>query len=41
LGTKGDIDYPSLIIKVLLQHPKEWWGVFKGLGAKLTPFEAP
>jgi flavin-dependent dehydrogenase len=32
----GDIDYPSLIIKALLQHPKEWWRVFKGLGAKLT-----
>ena len=35
----GDIDYPSLIIKALLQHPKEWWRVFKGLGAKLTSSE--
>lgn len=33
--TYGDIDYPSLILKALLQHPKEWWRVFKGLGAKL------
>ncbi len=39
VATHGDIDYPSLIIKALLQHPKEWWRVFKGLGAKLTPFE--
>jgi len=37
--TYGDIDYPSLILKALLQHPKEWWRVFKGLGAKLTPPE--
>jgi digeranylgeranylglycerophospholipid reductase len=35
----GDIDYPSIIIKALLQHPKEWWRVFKGLGAKLPPSE--
>jgi flavin-dependent dehydrogenase len=35
----GDIDYPSLIIKALLQRPKEWWRVFRGIGAKLTPFE--
>ena len=41
VATHGDIDYPSLIIKALLQHPKEWWRVFKGLGAKLTPFETP
>jgi digeranylgeranylglycerophospholipid reductase len=34
--TYGDIDYPSLIIKALLQHPKEWWRVFRGLNAKLT-----
>jgi digeranylgeranylglycerophospholipid reductase len=33
VATYGDIDYPSLIIKALLQHPKEWWRVFKGLGA--------
>jgi digeranylgeranylglycerophospholipid reductase len=39
VATYGDIDYPSLIIKALLQHPKEWWRVFKGLGAKLAPFE--
>jgi digeranylgeranylglycerophospholipid reductase len=39
VATYGDIDYPSLIIKALLQHPKEWWRVFKGLNAKLTPFE--
>lgn len=39
VATYGDIDYPSLIIKALLQHPKEWWRVFKGLGAKLTPAE--
>jgi len=39
VATYGDIDYPSLIIKALLQHPKEWWRVFKGLGAKLPPFE--
>jgi digeranylgeranylglycerophospholipid reductase len=39
VATYGDIDYPSLIIKALLQHPKEWWRVFKGLGAKLTSFE--
>jgi geranylgeranyl reductase family protein len=39
VATYGDIDYPSLIIKALLQHPKEWWRVFRGLGAKLTPFE--
>jgi digeranylgeranylglycerophospholipid reductase len=37
--TYGDIDYPSLILKALLQHPKEWWRVFKGLGAKLDPAE--
>jgi len=37
--TYGDIDYPSRILKALLQHPKEWWRVFRGLGAKLTPFE--
>jgi len=36
VATYGDIDYPSLILKALLQHPKEWWRVFKGLGAKLT-----
>jgi digeranylgeranylglycerophospholipid reductase len=35
--TYGDIDYPSLIIKALLQRPKDWWRVFKGLNAKLTP----
>jgi len=35
--TYGDIDYPSLILKALLQHPKEWWRVFRGLNAKLTP----
>jgi digeranylgeranylglycerophospholipid reductase len=34
--TYGDIDYPSLIIKALLQHPKEWWRVFRGLNAKLS-----
>jgi digeranylgeranylglycerophospholipid reductase len=34
-------DYPSLILKALLQHPKEWWRVFKGLGARLTPAEPP
>jgi digeranylgeranylglycerophospholipid reductase len=39
VATYGDIDYPSLIIKALLQHPKEWWRVFRGLGAKLTPAE--
>jgi digeranylgeranylglycerophospholipid reductase len=39
VATYGDIDYPSLIIKVLLQRPKEWWRVFRGLNAKLTPFE--
>jgi digeranylgeranylglycerophospholipid reductase len=39
VATYGDIDYPSILIKALLQHPKEWWRVFKGLGAKLTPFE--
>jgi digeranylgeranylglycerophospholipid reductase len=33
----GDIDYPSHIIKALLQRPKDWWRVFKGLNAKLTP----
>jgi hypothetical protein len=33
----GDIDYPSLCLKALLQRPKEWWRAFKGLGAKLTP----
>ena len=37
--TYGDIDYPSLILKALLQHPKEWWRVFRGLNAKLTPSE--
>jgi digeranylgeranylglycerophospholipid reductase len=36
VATYGDIDYPSLIIKALLQHPKEWWRVFKGLGTNLT-----
>ncbi|MCJ7545388.1 MAG: NAD(P)/FAD-dependent oxidoreductase, partial [Deltaproteobacteria bacterium] len=39
VATYGDIDYPSLIIKALLQHPKEWWRVFRGLNAKLAPFE--
>jgi digeranylgeranylglycerophospholipid reductase len=39
VATHGDIDYPSLIIKALLQHPKEWWRVFKGLNAKLTTAE--
>jgi digeranylgeranylglycerophospholipid reductase len=39
VATYGDIDYPSLIIKALLQHPKEWWRVFRGLGAKLAPLE--
>jgi digeranylgeranylglycerophospholipid reductase len=39
VATYGDIDYPSLIIKALLQHPKEWWRVFRGLNAKLTPGE--
>lgn len=34
--TYGDIDYPSLIIKALLQHPKEWWRVFRGLNTKIT-----
>jgi digeranylgeranylglycerophospholipid reductase len=37
--TYGDIDYPSQIIKALLQHPKEWWRVFRGLNAKLAPSE--
>jgi digeranylgeranylglycerophospholipid reductase len=37
--TYGDIDYPSLIIKALLQRPKEWWRVFKGLNANFTPSE--
>jgi flavin-dependent dehydrogenase len=37
--TYGDIDYPSLILKALLQHPKEWRRVFKGLGTNLTPSE--
>jgi digeranylgeranylglycerophospholipid reductase len=37
--TYGDIDYPSHIIKALLQRPKDWWRVFKGLNAKLTPSE--
>lgn len=35
----GDIDYPSRILKALLQHPKEWWRVFKGLGTKLSALE--
>ncbi len=35
----GDIDYPSRILKALLQHPKEWWRVFRGLGAKLSALE--
>jgi geranylgeranyl reductase family protein len=39
VATYGDIDYPSLILKALLQHPKEWWRVFRGLGAKLLPAE--
>jgi digeranylgeranylglycerophospholipid reductase len=39
ITTYGDIDYPSLILKALLQHPKEWWRVFKGLNAQLTPAE--
>jgi geranylgeranyl reductase family protein len=39
VATYGDIDYPSLCLKALLQHPKEWWRVFRGLGAKLTPSE--
>jgi len=39
ISTYGDIDYPSLIIKALLQHPKEWWRVFRGLNAKLTTAE--
>jgi digeranylgeranylglycerophospholipid reductase len=39
VATYGDIDYPSLIIKALLQHPKEWWRVFRSLGAKLAPSE--
>jgi geranylgeranyl reductase family protein len=39
VATYGDIDYPSLIIKALLQRPKEWWRVFRGLNAKLTPSE--
>jgi digeranylgeranylglycerophospholipid reductase len=37
--TYGDIDYPSLIIKALLQRPKEWWRVFRGLNVKLAPPE--
>jgi len=39
VATYGDIDYPSLIIKALLQRPKEWWRVFRGLNAKLTTSE--
>jgi digeranylgeranylglycerophospholipid reductase len=39
VATYGDIDYPSHIIKALLQRPKDWWRVFKGLNAKLTPSE--
>jgi digeranylgeranylglycerophospholipid reductase len=39
VATYGDIDYPSLCLKALLQHPKEWWRVFRGLSATLTPFE--
>jgi digeranylgeranylglycerophospholipid reductase len=39
VATYGDIDYPSRILKALLQQPKEWWRVFKGLGTKLAPFE--
>jgi len=35
----GDIDYPSLILKALLQRPKEWWRVFRGLDSKLSPSE--
>jgi geranylgeranyl reductase family protein len=37
VGAYGDIDYPSLCLKALLQHPKEWWRVFKGLGEQLSP----
>lgn len=39
VATYGDIDYPSLILKALLQHPKEWWRVFRGLGTKLSALE--
>jgi digeranylgeranylglycerophospholipid reductase len=39
VATHGDIDYPSLILKALLKHPKEWWRVFRSLGAKLSPLE--
>lgn len=35
--TYGDIDYPSLIIKALLQQPKEWWRLLRGLNAKFIP----
>jgi len=35
----GDIDYPSRILKALLQHPRDWWRVFRGLGAKLSALE--
>ena len=35
IKTYGDIDYPSLIIKALLQQPKEWWKVWKSLQNKL------
>jgi flavin-dependent dehydrogenase len=39
VATYGDIDYPSLILKALLQHPKEWRRVFKGLNTNLDPSE--
>jgi geranylgeranyl reductase family protein len=37
ITTYGDIDYPSLILKALLQRPKEWWRAFRGLNAQFTP----
>ncbi|MBW2040117.1 MAG: NAD(P)/FAD-dependent oxidoreductase [Deltaproteobacteria bacterium] len=36
ISTYGDIDYPSIILKALLQQPKEWRRVWRGINRKLV-----
>lgn len=36
ISTYGDVDYPSAILKALLQQPKEWKRLWRGLNAKIA-----
>ncbi len=41
ISTYGDIDYPSSIIKALLQQPKEWLRIWRGLNSKFASSSTP